>query len=107
MPEKDSSIACTLAAAIIVLMIPLILLVRGLALMFLWRWFVVPFGVIEIGAVHAYGLVFFTQLFYETKKTTEDKTDADVIASVCHVLFVGLGTPAFILLIGYLLSFWM
>jgi len=39
----------------------------ALTLSLLWKWFIVPFGLIPITIAHSFGLLFFISIFRETK----------------------------------------
>lgn len=60
-----------LAAAII---IP-IALWQGFVIHLLWRWFVVPIGLPEIGILHAIGLSMFVAVFKPVDRSKRDDKD--------------------------------
>ena len=72
--------------------------VQGTALMLLWRWFVVPLNVPEIGVAHATGLMTLARLCSPGKST--GKPFKEVAAEA-------LGFVVISLLIGYVASMLM
>lgn len=47
-------------------------LLKGLALMFMWEWFITPLGVPPISICHAFGIVNFVGIF-RVSNTVEEK----------------------------------
>lgn len=60
---------------LILLDIPAIML-RGLVISYLWLWFMVPLGLMEITFVHGIGLALMVGLFLSGVATREDKGES-------------------------------
>ena len=66
----------------------------------LWKWYVVPFGIIQIGIVHAYGLGLIYSIFKGYKKPENDEIDwTSIIASPVYCWLL--------VFFGYLAQFFM
>lgn len=69
----------------------------GLAVTVLWGWFIVPLGAVDIGLVHAYGLVLFVNAFtFSGKIKKQNDQDYKLLAqmvihpmAVCILLLTG------------------
>lgn len=71
--------------------------VRAFAIVWMWEWFIVPLGVVAIGAWHAWGLSIFGSLSLMRlgAKRKEGKDGAEIIGSmvesmVATLLLLGL-----------------
>ena len=53
----------------------------------LWGWFVVPFGVQQIGLAHAYGLSIIANVFMGTRGLTDQKSGEVLVAGVVMNIF--------------------
>ena len=81
-----------------IVLFPVHMLVNGVILMLLWRWFVVPLGVMEIGVFHAFGiglLVAWASMNRAGRKMTFERLVVDILYD-CVVL--GL---------AFIASFWV
>jgi uncharacterized membrane protein len=54
--EKIGKADMLAASCIALMMMPLTILINGFVISTLWRWFIVPLGVVQIGMVWALGL---------------------------------------------------
>lgn len=52
---------------------PVILVARTVSLALLWRWFVVPLGVVPISPAHAFGLTVIVSFLQSGKKEEKSK----------------------------------
>lgn len=109
MGYKDESAGTLLAGGITVLLGTLVgLIARGLVLVKLWLWFVAtPLGLPPISAATALGLGM--TVFYLSGATALAKTDSKIEddeelgSIVIKTLIVGIGTPLFVLLMGWII----
>lgn len=85
---------------ITVVTIPAAILVRGAVLVSLWGYFVVPFGIQQIGMAHALGLTLFIT-FFEHNYQYKDKTPVEVAGTA---FAFGILHPMFIWVLGCILN---
>lgn len=83
----DRLLEYLLIAAVMLLAV----ITNGLALSWLWLWFITPFGLPSISYIHALGLSLFSNFMLGTQGQP-------------GVMIV---SPLIALLIGYILQFWM
>ncbi len=74
------------------------IILEGVVISVLWRWFIVPFGVREIGIAWAIGLA--TIVSVVTPSPRGKPTNAEMA-------FNAIGKPLLMLLIGWIATHWM
>jgi len=80
----------------------------GLAIMYLWEWFITPFGLMSIGIFHAMGIdLLITFITYQinsfTVKPMEDKTSYEEVFIRTSIIL----NPIIYLACGYLIQLGM
>ncbi len=72
---NESGGEVAMGCALILIMIPIGILLKGFVLCKTWMWFMVPLGVIPISQAHAYGLTTMAALFitHGLKSSIEDE----------------------------------
>ncbi len=95
--KAEDVVAIIIPAVIGILLILGVTLLNGLCITYLWDWYIVPLGVIEISIAHAIGiaLVFCTLIGYRP-------TDGKKSPTAAVVAF-----PILSLIIGWVFHFWM
>lgn len=92
MTQKDSKNNDFANAILTVTGFPLSMLVRAWVLAMLWKWFATPFGVMNIGIVHAYGLLLLYVFVTKTDIPEDSKNSfAERIVFSFSFSAVGLG----------------
>ena len=77
------------------------LILGAITVMYMWSWFIVPLGVVDITIAHAYGLVMFKKTlwfnFDLTDKTDEQKKQDMIVSIVAPIvlLIIGFATKSF------------
>lgn len=71
------------------LCLPLLLLLEAWVLSWMWGWFIAPLGTIEIGVVHALGIVLITRILIrrDTTKVQEPDPSLSLGETVEELLF--------------------
>ena len=83
-------------ALIIVLAIAIpIGILKAFVLSVLWGWFIVPFGIVDIGIVHAWGIILVGSIFNGIAK--------DEIKITSKLVSQSIAQPIAVLAIGYIL----
>ena len=83
-------------ALIIVLAIAIpIGILKAFVLSVLWGWFIVPFGIVDIGIVHAWGIILVGSIFNGIVK--------DEIKITSKLVSQSIAQPIAVLAIGYIL----
>ena len=83
-------------ALIIVLAIAIpIGILKAFVLSVLWGWFIVPFGIVDIGIVHAWGIILVGSIFNGIAK--------DEIKITSKLVSQSIARPITVLAIGYIL----
>lgn len=81
--------------------IPILSIIRGFALSYLWGWFIVPFGLPEIGVAWAIGISMIVA--YLTYENPYQGTSEEVWGKLIGSIF----SPFFVLLIGAIVHSFM
>lgn len=76
---------------------PLLIWWDGWVLVHLWRWFLVPLGIVNISTAHACGIGLL--ISYMTQKCLPHRKQSELLAW-------NITTPAVVLLIGYVIQRW-
>ena len=92
----------TLKTIALILAIPLILY-EGLVGSTLYMWFVHPFGLPAIGAIHMAGLMVFRAFMFTSVNFKDEKTGEEILEQVTGNFVLG----TFVLAIGWGLHFAM
>ena len=77
------------------------LILGAITVMYMWGWFIVPLGVVDITIVHAYGLIMFKKTLFLnvdlTDKTDEQKKQDMIVSIVAPIvlLIIGFVTKSF------------
>ena len=80
------------------------MILKGFVITFLWKWFIVPLGVTEVGLVHAIGIgCIITFLTYSITNIKWDKNDSDKIKEIIAMYFV----PLIFWGLGYVINLFM
>jgi hypothetical protein len=94
---KDSDKILAALGAIVI--IPVSIALNGWAISVMWAWFIVPFGLPQIGIAHAAGISALAGLF----KSSAPKNDDDFITVAGKAIFF----PLFILFFGWIIHLFM
>jgi hypothetical protein len=86
--------------AVVVLLLPSILL-RGFVVVKLWGWYVLPFGVSQIGMAHALGISLFLSLLSQQHQPARDSREK------YEILISTIVGPLWVLLFGWIFQHWM
>lgn len=81
-------------------------IVRGLVLVQMWAWFVVPFGVVQIGTAHAFGLSLCLMYFASPSKARRAAKKCMKTSFADDVLRMFL-LPMIVLCVGWLCHYFM
>jgi hypothetical protein len=87
---------------------PVGIFLRAVALSWLWLWFVVPFGIVQISLPWALGLSTLMHAFAGSPSSERDDDDSKKPgekAALAVMLIVG--NPIFALAVGYVIHAWM
>ncbi len=79
---------------------------RVVALVWLWEWFITPFGVTSISLLWAFGLTLLWRLFSPSSDGTPDtatKTTTDLGEFAANLTMRVVGVPTTTLIVGYFL----
>lgn len=85
---RDHPYATTVA---IVASIPLATIWWAYAVTIMWGWFIVPFGIEQIGKAHAWGLSIFISMFLYSIKAQSTKDLETILANAFLTPLVSLG----------------
>lgn len=83
------------------LLVPFVYIINGLVLSIMWRWFIVPLGVIAIGKAHAIGIASIVGM---VAKNSNQEDNRDVSEKFVAFISVGIVSPFIVLSIGYLMK---
>ncbi|MCQ9618380.1 hypothetical protein L1889_18240 [Paenalcaligenes niemegkensis] len=93
--------------AIVILSIAWSALWFGLALSVLWGWFIVPlFGVAQIGAAQAYGLILVLRVL-QAKAPSKDEQKASFGERIVRIVWVPPLAAGVLILTGWAVSAWV
>lgn len=103
---KSDGEAAFLGCILMLVLLPFSILLRAFVLTQLWAWFVVPFGIVQIGLAWAYGLstavAMFTQ--HSSPKSSEDEEISKLVARFMGMAF---GMPLLCWLAGWICHMFM
>lgn len=101
-----------------VLMFGVMVLLRGLAVMLLWNWYVVPFGIMAIGIFHGFGIgLLGSVLSYDAitaghiAAAEDDIKKSGDLVRIKNIAFtrrgISLLQPIVMIAVGFLFSFFV
>ena len=106
--DYKSVAGCLFVILSIFMVIPLITIFRGFVLQKLWLWFMIPFGLSEIGLAHALGLSVLIGLFTGSGSTKKDKnSDGPDYEGLANSIGTSLLTSTLVLLMGWIFHCFM
>jgi hypothetical protein len=102
--ESGESIA--LGCLLTLLLIPVTVSWKGFVIKLLWTWFLVPFGLPQIGIAWAIGLSSVASLFVGIINRGNGQNRSTLQGAI-EGFGVALVFPAIALLVGWIASYWM
>ena len=78
------------------------MLLYGVSISFLWKWFIVPLGVLPLSILHAYGILLVMRALQSNTPSTKDERDDKQKAT--DSFSMGLVTPVLLMLIGWIVK---
>ncbi len=98
--DGEQILGCILA----IVLLPFAWAMRGYVLAWLWLWFVVPFGIQEITAVHGCGIAVMGWSVVVRRPSDSSKNAIDNAAEMLCSAFV---VPLIVLSVGWCVQRWM
>ena len=111
--SKESSVVESILAVIVGGAAGLLLIIgaatygivsTGVVVCYLWKWFMVPLGLVEIGFAHAAGISLFVGLISMGTAANHIKAEYKETSSI---IIGGVSAPWFALLFGYIIHSFM
>jgi hypothetical protein len=102
--EENKDLVSILCSICSFLLLPFAIAIRGWAIALMWGWYVVPFGLMHLSWVHAFGLSMFVALLCVRQNSSEEKSPEDELLKFFANNIVA--TPL-VVGVGYVVSWWM
>lgn len=92
-----------------IVMLPLGTIWQGVALSYLWDWFIVPLGVVSISIAHAIGISIVAQSFLAAlaRSAEIESEKKDPHERLLEAIVKAILLPLFMLVIGYIVQAFM
>ena len=83
------------------------IILNGLTVMLLWKWFIVPLGIVPISFVMALGISGFVRFLTHYPYQVKSEKKKDFEDTMISLIGESIIYPAFVLLFGYILSLFL
>jgi hypothetical protein len=94
---KESNLSKALAIGIVslglIILVSIIFWMYAVTLTWLWAWFIVPFGVMQLSLAHAFGIsgIVYYLMYRPVTHEIDKKQSANAIAQAAMLPFIALG----------------
>lgn len=104
---KSDGESAFLGCILMLVLFPFSILLRAFVLTQLWAWFIVPFGIVQIGLAWALGLSIAIAMFTQQHSSTKSTEDEEISKLVARFMGLAFGMPLLCWFAGWICHLFM